>query len=115
MIDKKDHGYVNVKISLKDLKGTGIVREGYEIPDSEYRVSTDFVEIDVIKEHNKDVDGEESNKVSFDDVYKNENKDDVELHVKDVQNSSLDTYKLVVDLRHQNIIQILCEVRSPNF
>lgn len=65
-------------------------------------MSTDCNESDVIKEHDKDENGEESNKVSFDDVYKNENKDDIELHVKDVQNLSLDTYKLVDDLMHQN-------------
>lgn len=59
----------------------------------------------MVKEKVKDVVGEENDKVTLDDAYKDENNDDVELHVEDMHNLYLDTYKLVDDLLHQNLIQ----------
>lgn len=74
-----------------------------------------MIKFDVINEHDKDEDREESNKLSLDDVYKDENKENVELHVKGVQNLSLYTYKLVDDFQHQNLTQTLCDVSPRNF
>lgn len=65
----------------------------------------------MIKEDDKDKDVQES----FEYVYKDENDDDVELHVKGVQKLSLEFNRSIDDLQWHGLIQSLCKVSSQSF